>query len=648
MRAICLILMMITVWSCKDRGISSLFVGTTKPQLPAKPKKQFTTVKASKTDTLYPIQYDNLYGYINQDGKVVIAPMYHSAGDFSEGLAAVREHGLYGYIDIYGNYVIQPQYHFAYEFHEGFARIQNDSVTYFIDRTGRNLLPFKLKDADDFKDGLARIATYTRKVGLVDATGRLVADTIYSSIGDFHSGLAIVQPFKAKKNNSEHVTGAINRKGRLVIPYSKYLLDNDFKDGNAIVRIDGEHREWNYFQGIIDTTGRLIVKIRTAQYYITDLSQGLLTASIDNNYGSKTHSGYLNLKGEIVLKNNEWEEVQPFTEGRAFAGDYREWRLIDLQGKYITEEEFVHVHDSGFVNGQAIVGQNEDVWGVIDTTGKYVFDKKYQQLAYADDEKSMYLCKDWDKWGLLDRNGNIIAEPIYTRVGRSFNKGLLYVERDSLYGYINKRGKLVWSEIDLYRNDSIRKLYAPDTLNIDYMEFTNYSVYSQADYKKGSGGWAQSRNFEKPVRKDMVPKQNKQYIEITDTPTTYYGYAGMMIRVVNNTTDTAIFEAQDSDLYLMLQAQDESGVWRDIQFTIRSWCGNSYHEVILPPKYYWQLTMPIYNGSTKTKLRYVLNTNSPKGNLQFISNEVDGFVNPAQFWRTNRYRPSNIMDPYAH
>ena len=35
-----------------------------------------------------------------------------------------------------------------------------------------------------------------------------------------------------------------------------------------------------------------------------------------------------------------------------------------------------------------------------------------------------------------------------------------------------------------------------------------------------------------------------------------------------------------------------------------------------------------------------------KKELIIYSNEFDGYINPAQFWRKQDYSPNGIMDPY--
>ena len=109
------------------------------------------------------------------------------------------------------------------------------------------------------------------------------------------------------------------------------------------------------------------------------------------------------------------------------------------------------------------------------------------------------------------------------------------------------------------------------------------------------------------------------------------------------------------------QALDPKGVWRDIEYLPNSWCGNSYHQVVLPENHYWTFVTPVYEGCYYTKLRIELSSIDPskhkgskarrefgtiKEELVLYSNEFEGSINPAQFWRRPEYQSGGIMDPY--
>lgn len=118
-------------------------------------------------------------------------------------------------------------------------------------------------------------------------------------------------------------------------------------------------------------------------------------------------------------------------------------------------------------------------------------------------------------------------------------------------------------------------------------------------------------------------------------------YRGFRLLLVNRTKSEAAFRASDSRLSIIQEARDEKGEWRPIEYLPSSWCGNSYHKVFLPAGKFWEFAAPAYTGSFKTRLRFVL-----QGETPIYSNEFEGRINPAQFTQKQGHTPSNLMDPY--
>ena len=84
--------------------------------------------------------YWRKYGYIDTEGKEVIAFKYEWVNNFSDGLASVSEDGeKYGYIDHQGNWVIEPILDCARDFEQGEARVQVGINWYIIDKEGNIL-----------------------------------------------------------------------------------------------------------------------------------------------------------------------------------------------------------------------------------------------------------------------------------------------------------------------------------------------------------------------------------------------------------------------------------------------------------------------------------------------------------------------------
>jgi len=177
--------------------------------------------------------------------------------------------------------------------------------------------------------------------------------------------------------------------------------------------------------------------------------------------------------------------------------------------------------------------------------------------------------------------------------------------------------------------------------------------YASSKYKKELaryGGWGQSDNQSKPISAGNKLEDKKLQILADERRTVnWQGYRGIKLTVANTSTDTLYFSAQDSRLYMKVQAKDKNGIWRDIEYLPSSWCGNSYHTVFLAPRECWEFSTPIYHGEFKTKMRvellYKKEANQKKDDVIY-SNEYTGYINPGQLWIKQEYTPRGIMDPY--
>jgi hypothetical protein len=135
------------------------------------------------------------YGYIDENGKMVINPIYEDAGNFSEGLAAVcagagcylgtnnkGKEKKWGFIDRQGNTVIPPQFASASEFHEGFASVSVGGKGGYIDKNGRFIINPQFASTFNFENGVAAVCvdndgkdTSNRtKCGYIDKSGKYI------------------------------------------------------------------------------------------------------------------------------------------------------------------------------------------------------------------------------------------------------------------------------------------------------------------------------------------------------------------------------------------------------------------------------------------------------------------------------------------
>jgi hypothetical protein len=212
------------------------------------------------------------YGYMDKAGRVVIAPQFHDAGHFSEGLAwiEVLKEGkwLYGFIDKTGKIVIEPRFVFQpRDFVDGMAKVMGQQNAGFIDRTGSFRITVEYEQADDFfSEGLLAAVTqgeqprgvYLRRDGQValeipfwqqrTAHQRSLYTIRRQQLAPFSEGLAPVLSFNK--------LGFIDKTGKVVIE-PLFRETNGFSEGLAAVKIIGS--EGQYVWGYIDRTGRFAI-----------------------------------------------------------------------------------------------------------------------------------------------------------------------------------------------------------------------------------------------------------------------------------------------------------------------------------------------------------------------------------------------------
>ncbi|MDB5049383.1 MAG: Leptospira [Fibrobacteres bacterium] len=100
-------------------------------------RREKTAIHPIDGSGLRPERIQGKYGYVNEAGKVIIAPTFDGADAFSEGLAMVLCSGRFGYIDSQGVFAIPAIYRHARAFQDGYAPVRFDGTWLTIDRGGK-------------------------------------------------------------------------------------------------------------------------------------------------------------------------------------------------------------------------------------------------------------------------------------------------------------------------------------------------------------------------------------------------------------------------------------------------------------------------------------------------------------------------------
>lgn len=203
-----------------------------------------------------PAGYKSYYVLIDKTGKRLttqeFVSIYHIP---SEGLYPVKISGssglnsdkdVWGVIDEKG--VLQSaRFKSQPYFSEGLTTFSQDGLTGYMDKSGTVVIKNTYKNAMAFNEGMAAVLTENGQWGFINKKGEMVIKPAYISAGRFSEGVAVVSTGKTAYDKDKQ-SGAIDKTGKVVIPFDKISI-GDFKNGKAIA-------ESNYISYYIYKNGK--------------------------------------------------------------------------------------------------------------------------------------------------------------------------------------------------------------------------------------------------------------------------------------------------------------------------------------------------------------------------------------------------------
>ncbi|MEU6057304.1 WG repeat-containing protein [Streptomyces sp. NPDC047097] len=278
-------------------------------------------------------------------------------------------------------------------------------------------------------------APFGRRFALVDAAGRLVREPDLTAVGAF-AGDGPHGPIAPAADTGGR-WGYVDRAGRWVAPpiwrYAYPL------DGHGFGRFQHGEGDEDGRWGYVDGSGTPVVAPRFTA--AAEFRHGLAVVRTEEG------PGWIDPTGVLVL-SGPYEAVGPFSAcGLAGARLAESGRCgyVDRSGELVIPDRFDGARPFG-PDGLAGVRVGEK-WGLIDRTGKWAVEPRYQRLesyntyglAYfiAFDEGRRY------REGYLDGRGRPVLEAERRDVGEVTAQGLVRMRNDLLYGFADTTGAMV-------------------------------------------------------------------------------------------------------------------------------------------------------------------------------------------------------------
>lgn len=253
--------------------ISVGYGGTDRPQPLREDRRFYNSLEFNTYSNELGTFFTRLYGIMDSRGTIIKHPMFIANKVYSESLAAAciknGQQELWGFVDKQGEWAIKPVFNNPPgDFHDGYAlALKKNNKYVFINKDGVVVSP-EYDSAVSFCDGYAFV---------MDADGAKV----------------INRDFKTVKR----LTG-LRFYGEIARPYSSKLDVSFVKDGLVYIRNNSNTMVYSITGDyLIDLNHDTVFNDGIASYYIPSYSSP----------DGKAHKGYINLKGEVILKIVESE-----------------------------------------------------------------------------------------------------------------------------------------------------------------------------------------------------------------------------------------------------------------------------------------------------------------------------------------------------
>lgn len=411
----------------------------------------------------------DLCGFVEQHSEKLRIPYtFEDAGQFSEGLAAVRINGKYGYVDPDGILAIDPKFDLAGQFNKGLAEVFAGTKAGVVDVSGEYVLNPRFGRAIPltFDTVLASETTETARPpsqfevnrGLLESS---IRNTLFGLHKVSHGWVSdrryFVANFNAPSGDQIWASETPPRSGRYGLLRAdgqwqvepRYAKVSSLTNGLAIVRgVPGNGTE-DALDGAVDETGKLVIPLK-----FEGLSYWIGEYGLARKYGEAPKLGLVTREGSL-LAGRYFDDVQRHWDGRlprVLEGG--RWHSVKRGGTLVDDERDDHVRLSCpggleiFKKHGFISVHHPNLGSVVDTriragwealTSAYC-DRPYTllvgtgQIRFVTQDGRLLPSSGWfekaydfrngiavvsrnGKWGVIDESGEFTVPPIYDSLG---------------------------------------------------------------------------------------------------------------------------------------------------------------------------------------------------------------------------------------
>ena len=308
----------------------------------------------------------------------------------------------YGFLDEAGRVSIAPQYEWAHDFVEGSALCKVDQRGVIIETNGSVIGKLPQEAETYFRASPQRIwYRVDRKWGLCDLKGQVVVQPQFDDVDAFASSLA-----------------RVNKGATVQFPGFMEGGKSGFIDeqGNVVIDMKFDGFVWKFHGDYAVAGNQLIDRQGDVLFERPGMGIAFINGVIPIWKNKKTE--YVDKDGSIVFSFAGHGEE--FSEGLARVRQYGRYGFIDSSGNRVIACDFLDAED--FQHGLAAVSTAQNQWGYIDKSGTLVTpthfnearpaNKNYLIVHYGGQQALVEDADPWwegGRWLMTDRTGHPLA-----------------------------------------------------------------------------------------------------------------------------------------------------------------------------------------------------------------------------------------------
>ena len=383
----------------------------------------------------FPVRVNKEWGAIDSTGKIVLKPAY-------EDLHVQGENS---------NFIIAEKGDSTFLINSRFQIIARTVYASIIER-GEGMFETRLRSE----------RYYPSFFGLMDSTGKVIVEPVFSSMEPFNDGLSKVNIYIDTTDNFKREnerSGLIDKMGNWIIA-SNYLPDHIKSSSDSLINFYEKGRGW----GAMDLSTNIVIEPK--YLWLGPCKYGYMEYSM-NDYCS----GLMKKNGKITLPEDGRMRVSyrpqsptdtlvvvhrlKIVRHSALPARSIDGKIHTVNGKFLYTAEYGS-QCSQQCNGFFQVSNQERKRGMMNSSGKIVAPPIYGVLQWF--QPGLKQVERNGKWGFIDDNGNEIIPCVYDDT-KQFKNGLAAVYMGGKWsdyifpdkypnvkmGYINSRGQVIWN-----------------------------------------------------------------------------------------------------------------------------------------------------------------------------------------------------------